>query len=534
MRIGARPWVGRLEIPLNRIDRFAGKSTAGFIALTSILALYGLARIAQATPAGMGLGGDSYSYVTAADNLAAGRGFGRLNGRGDLVPTTHYPPFYPVTLAGLQILGVDKVESTRWLNLASFTALIFLSGIVLRRETGSNYPGYAADAILVTSPVIFGVSVWAMSEPLYLALGLAGLWVLSLYLEGRNRWIFLISVLLVGLGYFTRYVGISLVGTALVVLLMQRRAWRQKLMDAGLLLVLSSLPVVLWWIRNATLTGNFANRRIIWHPITYTHLKALILGALEWFVPAQLIFSGVQAVGLILVGAVLAGFLLLRMRAADRLAYRFRRSAMPLLLGIYAALYLVALGASLSLFDPFTQVDDRILSPVFVSVMLLAGVMGWEAWILQGKIVRGAILVGLAFIVIWNGATQAKLADSYGRYGLGNAAPSISQSLTVAAVRELPEVPIVTNGISRLYFWADRNSFALPWLIDLETEERDPAYEDNLRIMRGRLCDEGGFLVLFYPERLVPEQAPLSDLTAGLALYGDYPDGEIYRCEAGE
>ncbi|MFV2044044.1 MAG: glycosyltransferase family 39 protein [Anaerolineales bacterium] len=529
----ARDSDGRLVIPMSTVGRLVGKSALGFAMVTGILALYGLGRMTQATPSGMGLGGDSYSYVTAADNLAAGMGFGRLNGYGELVPITHYPPFYPTAMAGLQILGVDKLASARWVNLVAFTALVFLAGVILRRETGSNYPAFAGGALLATSTVVFDVSVWAMTETLYIALGLAGLLVLSLYLERSNRWLLLLAAGLVGLGFLTRYVGIALVGMAFVALLVQRASWRRRLVDGVLLLAVGVLPVVLWWIRNATLTGNFANRRIIWHPITFDHLRSLVLHFVEWFVPSEFIGGGIYAAVLLLLLGALVGAVLLRMRAAERLSRRFRRDGTPFLLVLYSGLFVVALGASLSLFDPFTPVGNRILSPVFVSVMLLAVFLAWDAWVLQGRLVRAGILAGFLFILAWNGMSQAKRADSYGIYGLGNAAPSISQSQTVAAVRDLPEVPIVSNGISRLYFWADRNSFAIPWLIDLETEQRDPAYEENLGIMRRRLCQERGYLVLFSPESLVPQQAPLADLTEGLTLYGDYPDGEIYFCAQG-
>ena len=478
----------------------------------------------------MGLGGDSYSYVTAADNLAIGIGFGRLNGRGELIPTTHYPPFYPISLASLQVLGVDKLETARWINIGSFVGLVFLAGFIMRSETGSNYPGFGTGAILVTAPAIFNNAVWAMSEPLYLILGLAGLWLLSGYLSGGHRSLFFLAAITISLGYFTRYVGIALVATAGLALLLQKKTWRTRIIDTGLFVAISIIPVILWWIRNASLTGNFANRRIIWHPITYTHLKALALTSLRWFIPKEFTTGGLQALALIVITVVVVGLMLLRIRNADRLTIRFRSGGIMLLLVIYSGFYILAVGASLSLFDPFTPVNNRIFVPVYVSVMLLATVVLWEIWRLHGNLVRVAILGGFAFLLFSNGTAQARLADSYGEYGLGNAAPSNSSSQTIAAVRELPDVPIVSNGIAKLYFWADRNVFALPWLIDLETGEQDPAYQDTLQIMRDRLCLEDGYLVLFQPERLVPEQAPLAELIAGLDLVQDYPDGQIYVC----
>jgi hypothetical protein len=120
---------------------------------------------------------------------------------------------------------------------------------------------------------------------------------------------------------------------------------------------------------------------------------------------------------------------------------------------------------------------------------------------------------------------------SYGLYGLGNAAPTIGNSETVAAVKELPSVPIATNGMARLYFWADRYTYSIPWRIDLETGAERAAYQADLQQLRDRLCPKGGALVLFEPENLLLEQASLTDLTQGLSLFGQYQDGEIYFCD---
>jgi len=519
------------SIRWERLAQQPATSRIGFAAVTTVLVLFGVMRLGHATPFGPGLNGDSFYYYTGAENLAAGRGFGRIAGSGLFVPTTHFPPGYSGAMALLQLMGIDKLDSGNFVNLLSLAGLILVLAFALRRETGSNIPGYAACAILVVSPVMLESYAWAMSEPLYLLLSFAGLYWLVLYLGNRRPELLVASAALIGLAWITRYVGVALVGTALAVLVVQRVPWRRRLISIGIFAAISCLPMLLWLGRNSALTGNPANRRLLWHPIGYPQLKALALHGLEWFVPADLVRGKWQALAMIVVISVLIGVFLVRLARRGQLSARFRRTSLPVVLVLHGVLYLAALAVSISLFDPATQIGGRILLPIYVSVMSLGALLGWEIWRHQGWIGRLAILsVGL-FALTWNGIEQAQLANSIGEYGLGNAAPSVAESETLAEVQKLPDVPIVSNGMAMLYFWADRNAYAIPWRIDVETGEPRISYQDEVRNLKDVLCRDGGALVLFGLESLLSEQAALSDLTAGFTRSGKYSDGEIYRCE---
>ena len=519
------------SIHWDRLAQLAATSRTGFVAITTVLVLFGALRLVQATPYGPGLNGDSFYYYTGAENLAAGRGFGRIAGSGLFVPTTHFPPGYSGAMAFLQLMGIAKLDSGNLVNLLSLAGLVLVLAFALRRESGSNIPAYAACAILVVSPVMLESYVWAMSEPFYLLLSFAGLYGLVLYLRNRRPELLVASAALLGLAWITRYVGVALVGTALAALMVQRVPWRKRLISVGMFAAISCLPMLVWLGRNALLTGNPANRRLLWHPIGYSQLKAFALHGLEWFVPAELVHGGWQALAMILVIAVLVGVFVFRLAKRGQLSARFRRTTLPVVLVLHGVLYLAALAVSISLLDPATQIGGRILLPIYVSVIILGGLLGWDIWRHQGWIVRLGILSAGMFILIWNGVEQAQQAISIGEYGLGNAAPSIAESQTLAAVEELADVPIASNGMARLYFWADRNAYAIPWRVDLETGEPRISYADEVRNLKDVLCRDGGALVLFGPENLLSEQAALSDLTAGFTRSGKYSDGEIYRCE---
>ena len=46
-------------------------------------------------PWGVGVGYDSFYYITSARNLISGQGLGTINVYGSIIPLTKFPPLYP-------------------------------------------------------------------------------------------------------------------------------------------------------------------------------------------------------------------------------------------------------------------------------------------------------------------------------------------------------------------------------------------------------------------------------------------------------
>ena len=109
------------------------------------------------TPYGMSAGGDSAWYVGAARNAADGRGISRPTGGGEVKPLTHFPPFYPLTLAFLDVLGVDAIVAARWLGTLMFSATVVLVGASIRRGTGSWIGGLVGSLLVLISPIFLGL-----------------------------------------------------------------------------------------------------------------------------------------------------------------------------------------------------------------------------------------------------------------------------------------------------------------------------------------------------------------------------------------
>ncbi len=109
--------------------------------VTAVFLLIGAAGTAllwYCTRWGAGLIDDAFIYITSAQNLAAGRGLVWPWGEGQLLPLTHYPPMFPLSLAAFELLGVNAVFAARLLNAAAFGGSLVLAGVLARRATRSE------------------------------------------------------------------------------------------------------------------------------------------------------------------------------------------------------------------------------------------------------------------------------------------------------------------------------------------------------------------------------------------------------------
>lgn len=505
--------------------RWASIRPEVLILVSLAIGSYGIARLLQATPNGLGLIGDSFFYVTGAENLAAGIGFGRLRGGGEFAPTTHYPPGYSLAMASFQLLGVDKLDSARWVNLGSFAVLILATAGMLRRVTGSNAAGVLASLLLGLSPVLLEVHSWVMSEALYLALSAVTIWLLSIYLDRPQRGVLLLLGAMAGATTLTRYVGVALTAAIGLALVLREGTRRRKLQDLIVFAAIALGPLLAWFARNALYTGNLANRDILWNPVGYSQLRSLGLLVLGWFGLRQFVSGRLASLGLlaILGGAgVVIGWDLWR---AGK--FRLRNSVEGAWIW-YVLFYSAVIAASISLVDAFIAIDDRILSPVFVAAMVGLAWLVARSWHRLGALLRVLLFSGVVLLIGWNGVEQSRRAKLLSGQVLGYANPAIGTSGLIQAVRELPDVPIVSNGLSSLYFWADRYCYAIPVRTDVESGLPRPTYEAEMEVLRRRFREEGAVLVLFDPANLLPDYAPLNELVEGLTLVGRYGDGEIY------
>ena len=254
------------------------------LALFSVLALI---IVLRATPEGLTLSDDSIAYVAGARSMAAGNGYREawLASNG---PVTHFPPAYPSVLAFLAWFGLDPLRGARFLGAVLFALSSALTGILGWRMTRSLPAGLIVSALFVLSGSLLRVHATALSEPLFIFLSLMSFWMIDLYHERDHHWLWLIAAgALAGMAYLTRYAGLALAGTLVIVLIVIHPTWRRRFISLGIFSA-SLLPWILGWaLRNARVGGSVTNRILVWHPITGGNFDTALRTTASFLMPIE-------------------------------------------------------------------------------------------------------------------------------------------------------------------------------------------------------------------------------------------------------
>ena len=182
--------------------------------------------------------------------------------------------------------------------------------------------------------------------------------------------------------------GISVIAAvALSILLVHVWPVGRRLLRAAGVAVLSSIPVVLWFVRNASVAGQASEKEPVWHPPGARHLRqaAETLGGwVQPFSPAALVVGITVAI----CATVAVVFLI-------RLLYRRGAAGLPGACLLFVLVYLAFLLLSRAVLDQNIPFDARLLSPVqTLSVIGLCSALGSPGR--SGRPALGGVPVGRA------------------------------------------------------------------------------------------------------------------------------------------
>jgi hypothetical protein len=441
------------------------------------------ALVAFATrPPGPGLDPDAASYVGAAVSFVRTGAF-RIPTSGWAASDTtealaHFPPGFPIAIAGPIALGVSPVQSARIVMAVS----AFVTATVIGLTLDTTALRLLAVAIVFLTPAIVDVHLSVLSEPLFLALLVS-----ALVLMQRTDWAWRLALGLVGAAaVMVRYAGIGIVGAAALWVLARRGVpWRQRLRDLALVSLPAVIALRIWTARNTEI------RRIA----SYGHFGATLrVGAntvADWLAPG-ITAPVVRGIVTIVLG-ILAAYTVIG-------AWRAQR-ARPIIAGaalLSACLAGVTVVSRLRA-DPNIPFDERIFAPGFL-LAELATVAALASAPRIARFLLGAWVVASA--VVSTGAIKNALA-------VGNdfASSDWRYSPTVAWVRDSANGrTIYTNWPVALYFQAGRSSHSLPPVLEPLT----------LRRFGDRLVRTHGLVVAF--DVPSPDAAPPDSIAERLRL----------------
>jgi hypothetical protein len=494
----------------------------------------------------VGFDTDSAPYLGAAYNFAHGRGlttpftfftspYGPMRAVAfhNEVPLTHFPPLYSAMLGTGGWLGLSLTTVARLLNSLLFGVNIFLAALVVLRLTNlrSRVVAGVAAVVLVAGPgeaqpfSATGHVNWltlhssVMSEPLFLAFALSSLLLLDAYLQRGTRREFWGMAAFGGLAALTRYVGVSVVLTAIIAIIALGRATRRaRLRDAALCGAIGIGPLLVWNLYTTRIQHGAEPRVLRPHSVPGT-ARGLLDVIEGWLLPSGW-SPGVRDAALA-AAVVLVVVLIVAQRGMGLLS-----KTMTLVLSVFALMYMAVVLFSRYVLDASIPLDSRILAPLQLVLYALVLSLVWSALHRVGTrsvaAIAGTVAIGTALVAVSIQPTSSLVRDGY-------RAPPASDVLD--AVRALPhDTFIASNGPETIFLQTGRSAIEVPLRRSPLTTQPNRAYAQQLRDLAAVLQARRGVLVLF-PTFGASYLPTLDELSGVMPLEPAVtsPSGTLYR-----
>jgi len=415
------------------------------LVLTSFLAVMLVATclIWVNTPFGVNTSHDSLFYLSAAENITAGRGIFWTGSGGELKPLTHFPPFYPLVLAIFSKLSPPLDMSTRVIAASFFGLNAVIIGLVIYATTRRWVIGVLGSLVFILSPVMLKTHLAAMSEPLFFLMILTSLVSIALYINNPSSFPLVLASVFSALAVLSRYAGTAVPLTGFICLLiLKRKPLASKIRPALAFISLSIGPMLLWMGRNYLLTGSASNRTFVFHPIDTDNIRQILGVIFSWITP-DIHSHWLEAVGLT------ALFVFVFAYAWRQIWFRCDLDCwapyLIVVLQLFAVSYVFLLLISLSFFDASTRMDDRILAPLFLTgllaLMVAVGHMQKKVWhlILPISLLLAGLIGPLPYMLRQSNQTLLAIRN----YGAGFSSLEWRDSQLVQWINSLEEDPII-------------------------------------------------------------------------------------------
>ncbi|MGH7797641.1 MAG: hypothetical protein ACREQ2_22505 [Candidatus Binatia bacterium] len=395
------------------------------------------------------------------------------------------------------------MQASRW-----FAALLFACNIVLAGALGFAVSHSAPLSLLIglfalaALPMV-QVHTMAWSEPLFIALQLGGTLALLFYLGNGDRRGLILASAVFGSAVLVRYAGLAvlLAGIAGVLLLSERR-WGGRIIDTIIFTAIGFLPMTAWLVRNMWATGSLVNRSFSIHPISGEQIAVVFHILTGWLSFSWLMsFNATSASLMVLTLGGVAWFSLeARRKNSTQLSGEINVFPAIYFLIIVVLSYLFMLLGSVSFLDAWVPLDTRLLSPIYVPLLVVTLFLGARLW--HSSRLSGFSRVVTAFcLMLTLAALTARsinwLEVSY-HDGVGYAAGAWRNSETLAKLDSLPAANgIYSNAPDILYVLRGTPAAMIPRKIDPHTSRPNQRFVSEMIQLKRRLNEERAMLVFF-------------------------------------
>ena len=498
--------------------------------LIVVLAGMGTAHILVRTaPYGAAFDPDSVSYLFTALSFLAGEGW--RNFAGD--PMVEWSPLFPLLLAAFGWVGIEPLEVGRWINAAAFGLTILVAGCWLRSNLRSRWLVLAATATIAASLPLSDLASRFMTEPLFVLFTILALMQLAAFLNRRTDAPLWWAAVFTALAALTRYAGVVLIGTGLLMLLVRRTPpLAARLKHAIAYGAVSSMPLAGVLTYNWAVSGTLTGRRKASGQSLSDGLSRAADVFREWAIPP----NAPDGFGYLL--SIAAGLVVLAAGAV--VVWSGRSVGMdgqtfglgPVLpFGVFAVAYLVLIVAIVPLVIP-VEFPVRYLLPMYVpllfaGVFLLDRLLCIEAagWMAAGRYGLAA-LVGLGALAHVGFSARENLRTTQAYFTDEDHTARWRHSETLNYIRDNHiEGRIYSNRAAAAWFW-DR-------IVVLGKSRK---YQNIPHKMRWAEIEAGAHIVWFdefHREHLGYDDLDLR-LLPGIEIVAELADGVVFRHTAAE
>jgi hypothetical protein len=502
------------------------------LACVAAVSVVGSILFISQSPHGVHASPDSFTYLSAATNLARGQGWTYAFGEAG-APITLFPPLYPLLLTVPALLGVQTFDWVLWQNALLLWALSFAVGLTVLEATGRSLVPSLLAVLLVqlgTPTTTAYAHIW--SEPLFYPIVVVVLASVARHLAtGRTSWL-VIAAASTSAGMLTRYAGLSVFVAACVLLL----GWPgtsvlSRARRTGLFVAIAIPLSGLWVMRNLATSGTLTGDNKLVHSLSGEEVVEGLRTIASWFAPLPSEDGTSWFLLLFTVSFVLLLILFLpSILRPERLA-SFSLPPVVAVCSVYAATHFAFIMAANAFSTRSPPFNDRILGSAFAPMVIALVVSGHAMWntfpgrrVLQAALLAvGSSLLALSVVAATNTmpllyASEQGTFPYYGR---------ISRSLEGVIT---PESVLLSNRANIAWFLTGRPAASLPRSCRGGQILPNPEYDRELRALATELGDSTRQVIFF---RRSPRCEPfsLNGLREALRLEHVGPKDEVFVLE---
>ena len=502
--------------------RWGTRAVAGALGILAA----GLVGIAT-TPPAPGVTGDSIYHLGGAESLLISGKFQYPDARWSTSDTVQAmartPPGLSIVLAALRSIGASEMGAARITQSVSAGVTVAVV-VVLVAQLSGLVAGVLTALTILALPAFYGVHVYVLTEPLFIAATVLALWAV---VSGRSATVVGLALLAAAI---TRYVGVSVAVGAGLAALFTTAEWRTRVLRGITIAGPAVLFFAVWHQWTAQAKGG--------HPIEVRGLFPLggeLAQAWQaiatWLVPGSVTPLRVIQVAA-MIGCALAVLFSWRHRAArssrapvtDSNVERARQNSRDFLVTVVSMLVCYAAFVVLAhvLAEPGIHFRERMLFPTFVLAQVCAGAL----LIARIRRDRWARYLGTVALAIWIGVSARvsfARVEAEKRDGLEIASAALRASPTLGWLAENARGRMVfSNHPLAVYHHAKRSAKLWPARM----------LPDSTRALIARLSDRA-LLVAFVRPDPWETIAPAEEVTSAVPLevVARLSDGTVYELD---